>query len=87
MEELLPLVGEDTPVNDPSAMELAIMSDYAVAYEKEHFPLGCTPSLRRTGDCPGPDVGPISGWAVTPQPIVPPTHCDTFRPRAHKGPI
>ena len=40
VEELLPLVGEDTPANDPSAMELAIMSEYVIAYEKEHFPMG-----------------------------------------------
>lgn len=40
VEALLPLVGEDTPANDPTAMELAIMSDYVIAYEKEHYPLG-----------------------------------------------
>ena len=40
VEELLPLVGEDTPVNDPAALELAIMSECVIAYEKEHFPIG-----------------------------------------------
>ena len=40
VEALLPLVGEDTPANDPAAMELAIMSDFVIAYEKEHYPLG-----------------------------------------------
>lgn len=40
VEELLPLVGEDTPVNDPLAMELAIMSECVIAYEKEHYPIG-----------------------------------------------
>ena len=39
VEELLPLVGEDMPVQDPAALELAIMSDYVIAYEKEHFPM------------------------------------------------
>ena len=39
VEDLLPQVGEDMPANDPLAMELAIMSDYVIAYEKEHFPL------------------------------------------------
>ena len=39
VEELLPLVGEDTPSQDPAAMELAIMSDYVIAYEKEHYPI------------------------------------------------
>ena len=40
VEELLPLVGEETPANDPRAIELAIMSDCVIAYEKEHFPMG-----------------------------------------------
>ena len=44
VEELLPLVGEDTPVNDPAALELAIMSECVIAYEKEHFPIGKPPS-------------------------------------------
>ena len=39
VEDLLPLVGEDMPVQDPAALELAIMSDYVIAYEKEHFPM------------------------------------------------
>lgn len=39
VEALLPLVGEDTPSQDPAAMELAIMSDYVIAYEKEHYPI------------------------------------------------
>lgn len=39
VEDLLPQVGEDMPANDPLAMELAIMSDYVIAYEKEHFPI------------------------------------------------
>ena len=40
VEALLPLVGEDTPADDPAAIELAIMSDYVIAYEKEHYPIG-----------------------------------------------
>lgn len=36
VEALLPLVGEDTPADDPAAIELAIMSDYVIAYEKEY---------------------------------------------------
>ena len=40
VEALLPLVGEDTPSNDPAAMELAIMSDFVIAYEKKHYPIG-----------------------------------------------
>ena len=28
------------PASSPESMELAIMSDFVIAYEKEHFPLG-----------------------------------------------
>lgn len=40
VEDLLPLVGENMPANNPLAMELAIMSDAVIAYEKEHYPIG-----------------------------------------------
>lgn len=40
IEGLLPLVGEDMPANHPLAMELAIMSDVVIAYEKKHYPIG-----------------------------------------------
>ena len=40
VEALLPLTGEDMPADDPVAMELAIMSDFVIAYEKEHYPIG-----------------------------------------------
>ena len=40
VEDLLPLVSEDTPANDPLAIELAIMSECVIAYEKKHYPLG-----------------------------------------------
>ena len=40
VEALLPLAGEDMPADDPVAMELAIMSDFVIAYEKEHYPIG-----------------------------------------------
>ena len=33
------------PVTDPLAMELAIMSDYVIAYEKAHFPICSTTAL------------------------------------------
>ncbi len=39
IEELLPLVDESTPVSDKNAVELSIMSDIVIAYEKEHFPI------------------------------------------------
>lgn len=40
IEELLPLVNDDTPANDRNAIELTMMSDIVIDYEKEHFPIG-----------------------------------------------
>ena len=34
LEELLPLVGEDMPANHPLAVELALVSEMVIAYEK-----------------------------------------------------
>ena len=34
LEELLPLVGEEMSANDPLAMELALVSEMVIAYEK-----------------------------------------------------
>ena len=39
IEELLPLVDDNTPANDKSAVELSLMSDIVIAYEKEHYPI------------------------------------------------
>ena len=39
IEELLPLVDDSTPANDKNVVELSIMSDIVIAYEKEHFPI------------------------------------------------
>lgn len=39
VEELLPLVDDSTPLNDPKAVELMMMSDIVIDYEKEHFPI------------------------------------------------
>lgn len=39
IEELLPLVDDNTPANDKNAVELTVMSDIVIAYEKEHFPI------------------------------------------------
>ena len=38
IEELLPLVTDETPSNDKNAIELTLMSDIVEAYEKKHFP-------------------------------------------------
>ncbi len=40
IEELLPIVSESTPANDKDAVELSVMSDVVIAYEKEHYPIG-----------------------------------------------
>ncbi|MCI1648557.1 MAG: helix-turn-helix transcriptional regulator [Bacteroides sp.] len=39
VEELLPVVDDNTPANDKSAVELTVMSDIVISYEKEHFPI------------------------------------------------
>lgn len=39
IEELLPLVDDNTPANSKVAVELTMMSDIVIAYEKEHFPI------------------------------------------------
>lgn len=39
IEELLPLVDEYTPTNDPNAIELSMMSDVVIEYETKHFPI------------------------------------------------
>ena len=40
IEELLPLVGDNTPANDRNAVELTMMSDIVIDYEKENYPIG-----------------------------------------------
>lgn len=40
IKELLPLVDDNTPANDRNAIELTLMSDTVIEYEKEHFPIG-----------------------------------------------
>lgn len=39
VEELLPQVDDSTPMNHPKAVELMMMSDIVIDYEKEHFPI------------------------------------------------
>lgn len=40
IEELLPLVDDSTPANDKNAVELTLLSDVVIAYEKGHYPIG-----------------------------------------------
>ena len=39
IEELLPMVDDNTPANDRNAVELTMMSDVVIDYEKEHYPI------------------------------------------------
>ena len=40
VEELLPLVDDNTPANDRNAIELMMMSEAIIDYENEHYPIG-----------------------------------------------
>lgn len=44
VEELLPLVNDDTPTIDPASMELELLSNLVADYSEAHFALG-EPSL------------------------------------------
>ncbi|MCH5241971.1 MAG: helix-turn-helix domain-containing protein [Muribaculaceae bacterium] len=39
IEDLLPLVTDETPATDPASIELEIVSDIVETYEKIHFPI------------------------------------------------
>lgn len=39
IEELLPLVTDETPAHDRNALELTIVSDVVEEYEKQHYPI------------------------------------------------
>ncbi len=40
VEELLPLVAEDTPTSDPASIELEILSNLVADYSDENFAIG-----------------------------------------------
>ncbi len=44
VEELLPLVNDDTPLTDPNSIELELLSNMVADYSEEHYAIG-TPSL------------------------------------------
>lgn len=44
VEELLPLVDDNTSLNDPNSIELELLSNLVADYSEEHFALG-EPSL------------------------------------------
>lgn len=39
IEELLPMVDENTPLTDRNAVELSLMSGFVIEYEKELYPI------------------------------------------------
>ncbi len=45
IEEFLPLINDDTPINESNYIELKKASDIVEAYENEHFSIG-SPTLR-----------------------------------------
>ena len=46
IEKLLPLVDDNTPANDINAVELMMMSDIVIAYEKEHYHIGKSAAIK-----------------------------------------
>lgn len=44
IDALLPLVNDNTPIDDPNYLELDMISDMVEEYEDIHYPIG-TPSL------------------------------------------
>jgi HTH-type transcriptional regulator / antitoxin HigA len=40
LDEIINLVNDDTPENNPFLIELVEVSDTIEAYEEEHFPIG-----------------------------------------------
>ena len=40
VEELLPLVKDDSPLNNPNTIELELLSNLVADYSEEHFALG-----------------------------------------------
>ena len=39
IEDLLPIVTDETPLSDPASIELEIVSDIVETYEKLHYPI------------------------------------------------
>lgn len=44
VEELLPVVDDDTPLDDPNCIELVLLSNLVADYDEEHYPI-TPPSL------------------------------------------
>lgn len=39
IEELHPLIDDNTPTNDANAIEFSMVAEIVIAYEEEHFPI------------------------------------------------
>ena len=48
IEELMPLVDDNTPANDRNVVELMLMSDIVIDYEEEHFPMESQTKKQKT---------------------------------------
>lgn len=44
IEQLLPLVDDNVSTSDVKAVELSLMSDIVIAYEKERYPIEQSPA-------------------------------------------
>ena len=44
VDELLPLVDDDTPLTDKNLVELDLLSELAAEYEEEHYPIAALAS-------------------------------------------
>lgn len=51
IEDLLPMVDDNTPANDRNAVELTSMSNVVIDYEKEYFPIN-KPTVATIGITP-----------------------------------
>ena len=51
IEDLLPMVDDNTPPNDRNAVELTMMSNVVIDYEKEPFPIN-KPTVATIGITP-----------------------------------
>lgn len=52
IEELLPLVSDDTPIDDPASVELLRISKLVVDYEDVHYPIGNEENRRSVAESP-----------------------------------
>ena len=64
IEELLPLVTEDTPKDDANSIELVLLSNLVADYDEAHYPV----NLNTPYELFGAEVG--KGWVPLIEPII-----------------